>query len=310
MSKPIDITLVPECFGSFPVAVHKDEPQIGAGSNAALKLFERLVPEKDSRSHAVGPYGDAYAICYPEGDTEKTKLSAEIIEALWMYDDVIEALPHDEAALEHATVKQMLSSEANGSAHGKKTLMTSIFRDAAARMTALDPEGSPWVIGTLRQYLTEYDGSDKTYDNIEDYVTFRTLNVGFRIMSSFMQWCLSVYLSDKETELTKDFYASSGRVMALTNDYWSWDMEKKESTDRVRNAIPVVMQQYSMNEKDARIFVKGMIVDAEQKTWKLGLDLKKDGSETVKKYVDGMFYLLGGSGFWSSTCPRYNSAQK
>jgi len=86
MSKPVDITLVPECFGSFPVAVHKDEPQIGAGSNAALKLFERLVPEKDSRSHAVGPYGDAYAICYPEGDTEKTKLSAEIIEALWMYD--------------------------------------------------------------------------------------------------------------------------------------------------------------------------------------------------------------------------------
>ncbi|EEB94611.1 hypothetical protein MPER_06545, partial [Moniliophthora perniciosa FA553] len=113
MSTPIDISLVPECFGSFLVRVLKDEPQIAAGSDAALKMFERLVPEKDSRSHAVGPYGDAYAICYPEGDTEKTKLSAEIIEALWMYDDIIEALPHEEAALEHATVKQMLAS-ANG----------------------------------------------------------------------------------------------------------------------------------------------------------------------------------------------------
>uniref|UniRef100_A0A0W0FSY1 Terpenoid synthase n=1 Tax=Moniliophthora roreri TaxID=221103 RepID=A0A0W0FSY1_MONRR len=313
MSILIDTNLFPECFGSFPVRVHKDEPQVAAGSDATLKMFERLVPEKDSRSHAIGPYGDAFAMSYPEGDTEKTKLSAEIIQALWMYDDITETLPHEEAVLEHATVKKMFvlgDREANGTTPGKKTLMTSIFRDVAARMKALDPEGAPWIIGNLHQYLTEYDGGDKIYSNVEDYAAFRSLNVGYRIMSSFMQWCLSIYLSDGETELCKDFYAVSSRVMALTNDYWSWDMEKKEATDRVRNVIPVVMKQYSMSEKDARTFVKGMIIDVEQTTWKLGLDLKKGGSETIKRYVDGTFLLLGGSGFWSSTSPRYNSAQE
>ncbi|KAL0570073.1 hypothetical protein V5O48_011891 [Marasmius crinis-equi] len=313
MSVAIDTTLVPQYFQRFPVRVHKDELLIAQGSDAALKTFKRLVPEKDTRSHAVGPHGDAYAICYPEGKTEKVKLAAEIIEALWMYDDIIEALPQEEAALEHATVKQMLSGNKNGSVPGKKTLMTSIFRDAADRMTALDPKGSPWVIGTLKQYLTEYDGNDKTYEDIEEYTTFRTLNVGFRIMSSFMQWTLDIYLNEEETKRTEDFYAACGRVMALTNDYWSWEMEKKEAVDRtagVRNAIPVVMKQHSLSEKDAKIIVKGYTVEAEEVMWKLAHDLKKIGSENVKNYVNAMLLLMGGSGFWSSTAPRYNEVQK
>ncbi|PPR01430.1 hypothetical protein CVT24_001904 [Panaeolus cyanescens] len=312
MSKVIDTTLVPQYFQRFPVRVHKDEPVVGQGSNAALKTFERLVPEKDTRSHAIGPFGDAYAICYPEGKTEKVKLAAEIIEALWMYDDIIEALPQEEAALEHDTVKQLLGGDGQ-SAPGKKNLMTSIFRDAAARMIALDPKGAPWVIDTVKQYLTEYDGNDKVYEDIEEYATFRTLNVGFRIMSSFMQWTLDIYLDEEETEITKEFYAASGRVMALTNDYWSWEMEKKESVDReagIRNAIPVVMKQFSLNEKAAKLFVKGLTVEAEENMWKLGLALKETGSDKIKNYVDSMLLLLGGSGFWSSTAPRYNEVQK
>ncbi|KAL0568081.1 hypothetical protein V5O48_013906 [Marasmius crinis-equi] len=277
MSVAIDTTLVPQYFQRLPVRVHKDEALIARGSNAALKTFKRLIPEKDTRSHAVGPHGDAYAICYPEGKTEKVKLDAEIIEALWMYDDIIEALPQEEAALEHATAKQMLSGNKNGTVSGKKSLMTSIFRDAADRMTALDPKGSPWVIETLKQYLTECDGNDRQ-DNFE-----RGLPVAY------------------------------GRVMALTNDYWSWEMEKKEAVDRsagIRNAIPVVMKQHSLSEKDAKIVVKGYTVEAEEAMWKLALDLKKTGSENVKNYVDAMLLLMGGSGFWSAAAPRYNEAQK
>ncbi|KAL0056879.1 hypothetical protein AAF712_016508 [Marasmius tenuissimus] len=310
MSKAIDTSLVPQYFQRFPVRIHADEPFIAQGSNAARKTFQRLVPEKDARSHAVGPYGDAYAICYPEGKAEKVKLAAEIIEALWMYDDVIEALPQEEAALEHATVKQLVSGDKTETAPGKKNLMTSIFHDARDRITALDPEGSPWIIGTLRQYLTEYDGNDKTYDDIEEYCAFRTLNVGFRIMSAFMQWTLDIYLNDEETQITKEFNAACGRVMALTNDYWSWEMEKKEAVHRsagIRNAVPVVMKQYSLSEKDAKIFIKGLTVQAEEAAWKLGLILKET---TVKAYVYAMLLLMGGSGFWSATSPRYNSVEK
>jgi hypothetical protein len=87
-------------------------------------------------------------------------------------------------------------------------------------------------------------------------------------------------------------------------------MEKKKVVDRsagIHNAIPVVMKQFSMNEQDAKTFVKGLTVDAEDCMWKLGLDLKKTGSESIKAYVDAMILLMGANGFWSATCPRYNS---
>ncbi|KAJ7776604.1 isoprenoid synthase domain-containing protein, partial [Mycena maculata] len=299
---PIDTTVVPECFGRFPVKIHSEEPKIARGSAAALKKFQCFA--KDSRSHSVGPYGDAYAICYPDGDVERVQLSAEIIEALWMYDDVIEALPHDVASKEHGTIKQLLDHTHNGKGPTEGA-MTNVFRDVGARMTVLDPKGAPYVLGTLKQYLAEYDGSSRTFDTLEEYLSFRTLNVGFRIMVSFMQWTLNVYLTSDETELCSAFYMAGGRVMAITNDYFSWRMEKREETDRVRNAIPVVMKQYAMSESDATLFVKGVLVDAEQKTARLGKALK-GSSENIRRYVEGMEYLLGGSGFWSATCPRYN----
>ncbi|KAF7362940.1 Geranylgeranyl pyrophosphate synthase [Mycena venus] len=284
MPAPIDTTVVPECFGRFPVKLHSEEPKIARGSAAALKKFQCFA--KDSRSHSVGPYGDAYAICYPDGE-------------MW-----IEALPHDVASKEHGTVKQLLDHTHNGKGPAEDA-MTNVFRDVGARMTVLDPKGAPYVLGTLKQYLAEYDSSSRTFDTLEEYLSFRTLNVGFRIMVSFMQWTLNVYLTSDETELCSAFYTAAGRVMAITNDYFSWRMEKREATDRVRNAIPVVMKQYAMSESDATLFVKGVLVDAEQKTVRLGKALK-GSSENIRRYVEGMEYLLGGSGFWSATCPRYN----
>jgi hypothetical protein len=95
--------------------------------------------------------------------------------------DIVEALPYAKAALEHATVKQTLAGNKNGAAPGKKTLMTRIFHDVWDRMMALDPKGSPWMIEELRQHFNEYDAqNDNVYEDIKEYLTFRTLNVGFR----------------------------------------------------------------------------------------------------------------------------------
>ncbi|KIK50134.1 hypothetical protein GYMLUDRAFT_990502, partial [Collybiopsis luxurians FD-317 M1] len=208
MSTAIDTSLVPQYFQRFPVRRHKDEPLIAQGVNGIRKTFERLVPERHARSHAVGPYGVVYAFCYPEGKTERVKFAAEIVEALWLYDDIIEVLPHEEAALEHATVIQMLAGDKHRMAPGKKNLMTSIFSDTRDQITALDPKGAPLLIEMLQQYLIEYDANDKTYNDIEDYCTFRILNVGFGMMAYFVEWTLDIHLTEEETQLTKEFYAA------------------------------------------------------------------------------------------------------
>ncbi|KAK7032049.1 hypothetical protein VNI00_013418 [Paramarasmius palmivorus] len=311
MSAAFDTSFFPESFTTFPTRLHKNEHRIAARCDAVVEKFRRLAPTKNPLSYGAGPHGVFYAFLFPEGETEKTLLCAELIESAWLYDDVIEALPHEEAALTHATVKQMFmvglqeaSSDPGSRPH--KPSITDIFQDIASRMMALDPKGTPWVLGTQVQYWGEHDSSKDSFYHIEDYVRYRILNIGFRIMVSAMQWCLDIYLSDEETTLSEAFYTSAARVVVLTNDYWSRNKEKDEVTDRVRNAIPVVMHQYSMNEADASIFVKGMIVDAEQKTRALGLQLDKQ-SDTLNSFVHGIFLMLGGGAFWSSTCPRYNN---
>jgi hypothetical protein len=89
--------------------------------------------------------------------------------------DVTESLPHDQADNEHASIEQSLASRGE-----VKSRMASYFRDLASRMMALDPEGAPFLIGQLHQHFTEYDKRSMIYETMEDYLMFRTLNVGFR----------------------------------------------------------------------------------------------------------------------------------
>jgi hypothetical protein len=233
--------------------------------------------------------------------------------------DVVESLPHEAALKEHDAVKEVLGSLRQPLP--TKERMTGAFHELGARMITLDPDGAPRVIEAVRQFLSEYDRDGGTFNTIDEYLTFRFLNVAmgyaklyhcihwliiFRMMTSFMEWNLNINLDDAETELCSTYYRLGGDNMALANDYFSWDMETRDVTDRVRNAVPVLMKQFSLGEREAKVLLKGMIVENEQEMRRVALELERGGiSVDVKKYIDGMAVMLGGNSFWSATCPRY-----
>ncbi|KAF2747008.1 terpenoid synthase [Sporormia fimetaria CBS 119925] len=249
-----------------------------------------------------GPYGNVYAITYPEGVEERVMLAAEIIEALWIYD----ALPFQEAIEEHSAINELfygLGHSAPPPTAGMRSWIKVIFQDYSRRIMELDPQHGAALVAKIRKYITEYDGTNVLFETVEDYIEFRKLNCH----GSFLQWNLNIRLTPDETRLCSDFYAASATVMALTNDYFSWNMEKHEATDRVRNAVPIAMKQYNLSEKRAKAIVKGLAMDAENETRRLGLDLRNMGSERLRKNVEGMEVMLGGNCFWSACCPRYNA---
>lgn len=132
-------------------------------------------------------------------------------------------------------------------------------------------------------------------------------------MDTFMQWTLGLNLNEAETDEAHDFFMSAGRVMGLTNDLYSWNVERTEavdSEDRKWNAVPVIMKQYELNEEDAAVFLRGLIGHHEQVTRELGQVLLRRFaySATMTKYVENVGLMLGGNCFWSATCPRYNPA--
>ncbi|KAI0842735.1 terpenoid synthase [Hypoxylon sp. FL0890] len=296
----------PQCITTFQVYVHKDDPQISEGAIDARNNFQHLLPDVDYRPHSAGPYGNFFSICWPDSKMERVKLGTEIIETLWLYDDVIEDVPHSGALEAHARVRDSLvgkPAKVNSKSH-----IASLFKDFGERITRMDKEGAPRVIGSLKSYLDNYDSQKTPFDTIEEYTEFRRVNVGFGIMESFMQWTLDIHLDGTEVELSRDYYLSSGRVMGLTNDLYSWNVERTESADRQWNAVPIIMKQHNMTEGDATVFLRGLIVYHEQQTRRLGLELlKRTGdSPNMVKYVNAMGLMLGGNCFWSSTCPRYN----
>ncbi|KAI1201898.1 terpenoid synthase [Nemania serpens] len=300
----------PQSITTFPVRVHKEDSQINQGALNARKNFKDFAKKTEFRSHSAGPHGNFFSTCWPNGKTERVKLSTEIIESLWLYDDVMEDVDHAGAVEVHASVRDTLTGAKKPS---KKSMIATLFQDFGTRLNQMDKHGAPRVLASLKSYLDNYDSQKTPFNTIQKYTEYRILNVGYGIMDSFMQWTMGIYLNEAETDEAHNFYMSAGRVMGLTNDLYSWNVERTEaidSADRKWNAVPVIMQQYDLNEEDANVFLRGLIVHHEQMTRELGqVLLRRFGySPTMTKYVESVGLMLGGNCFWSATCPRYNPA--
>jgi hypothetical protein len=241
--------------------------------------------------------------------------------------DLAEDIPHHEATQVHAQLSSSLETNTASHDASRKMVLMGLFQNFAQRLMRMDNKGASRVIDSLKSYLQNYDSKKGEFQSIEEYTEYRIINVGFwyvfsfhtsstfqsltwnhRIMESFMQWTLGMALTETEQQITHELCLSAGRAMGLTNDLYSWNVERNDPADRQWNAVPVIMKQYNLNEEMAVIFLKGMIVQHEQKTRELGLEVKKccSGSKKMATYVDAMGIMLGGNLFWSSNCPRYN----
>ncbi|KAI1328612.1 terpenoid synthase [Xylariaceae sp. FL0255] len=308
----IDTSSHSQSITTFPVKVHRDDHTIHQGALNARKNFKNFTTRTDFRSHSAGPHGNFFSVCWPNGKTERVKLATEIIETLWLYDDVMEDFDYSRAMETHASVRDSLTGAKSEQA-AKKSVVATLFKDFAIRLEQMDERGAPAVLNALKSYLETYDSQKTPFNTIQKYTEYRILNVGFGIMDSFMLWTMGFELNEAETDDALKFRKSAGRVMGLTNDLYSWNVERTETVcegDRKWNAVPVIMQQYDLSEEDATVFLRGLIVQHEQVTRQLGQELlRRFGySQTMIKYVESVGLMLGGNCFWSATCPRYNPA--
>ena len=102
-------------------------------------------------------------------------------------------------------------------------------------------------------------------------------------MEAFMRWDYNIQLSSAEVAATRAYRKTAGAAMAFTNDYFSWQSEKAGSAGRAQNAIPFAMELYGLTEGHARALVKGLVIDAEEETRRLGVELISDASEEMTR---------------------------
>ena len=86
MSTVLDKYAVPEVFTTFPARIHNGDEEVAKASQKVLDKFRDLIPNIDDHHIATGPYGHCVAICFPDGELERVKASAQIIAFIWIYD--------------------------------------------------------------------------------------------------------------------------------------------------------------------------------------------------------------------------------
>jgi hypothetical protein len=112
-------------------------------------------------------------------------------------------------------------------------------------------------------------------------------------------------LTDEEYESIKEYDAVMGAVLGLTNDYFSWYVEKDRQRDRVQNGVFVLMRQHGVSAEVARVLLLGIIIEHESKAAKLREErLKQPASEEVLRYIEALELYVGGSCYWHATAPR------
>ncbi|KAF9002154.1 isoprenoid synthase domain-containing protein [Cyathus striatus] len=314
-SIPVDTSRIPSYFSYLPVRIHKEVAAIDA---ATMDAIERCTaPGSKEYKQAIyrhsNPFGNPYALCHGECNIEKLKYFVKIIELIWIDDDVTEELAHVDALEDHEVLRQGLHHKYDSNMNTGKTVGSkkAFLREVRDGMLTLDPVDTPALVMTLDHYLQEYDSSEEDFQTLEEYLPYRIPNAGYRVCAHFTRWAMDIHLDDTGLEAVHEFEWTLGGVLALTNDYFSWRKEKWQTTDRIRNAVPLLMRQYSLKEKQAKLLLKGIIVEEEERAKALRMKLEsRELSNNMKRYIEGLELYAGGNSYWSATCPRYNSPQE
>jgi hypothetical protein len=123
--------------------------------------------------------------------------------------------------------------------------------------------------------------------------------------SYFIRWGMGTVLREEEYESTKEWDTVMGAVLGLTNDYFSWNVEKDRQASRVHNGVFILMKQHSISAEAAKTLLLGIIVERESRTAKLREErLKQPASKEVLRYIEALELYVGESCYWHATAPR------
>ncbi|KAE8136791.1 terpenoid synthase [Aspergillus pseudotamarii] len=302
---------VPEHFSRFPAGIARNSPEVVDALNKVIdaSCAQGSKEEKKARTRHLTAGNEPFAICHCTAFPDRLVVLSSIIELAWINDDVTEELEHKEACIKHDILIDAMDPEklANAPA-GTFNALETLFGLHVQKASAMDPDAAEKMVEVLTNYLKTFDSSDEEFVSMEKYNPYRVANSGYWISSYFIRWGMGLVLSDVEYELLRDFDFSLGVILGLTNDYFSWNVEKDQKTDRVRNAVKVLMNEYNVSDTVAKPLLKGIIIDEEEKACRLKQKLLEtpDGlSPAVLQYIEAIELYVGGSCYWHATAPRY-----
>ncbi|KIK57039.1 hypothetical protein GYMLUDRAFT_173319 [Collybiopsis luxurians FD-317 M1] len=301
-SHTIDTTGVSTYFCCFPVKNSQLESLPIIHEALRVTIQSCTVPGTRERKKAeyrhTNPAGHLYGLCLPMAEKNRLRYAVQLIEFLCIVDDVMEDLPFGEACIEHAILRQALYEKYDEDQYAGLAVgsLKTFLRNMRVELEQNDPSSG--------QLLKALDVSLHTRDSVD--IEFQSLE-GF--VCQLIRWVSAIpfKLAEEEEKILRQYEHSIGVIVGLTNDYFSWEMECQQATDRIRNAVAVLMKEYdSLPDKQAKSILKDIIIDEEDKASRLKADIDANVrfSNDLKKYVLALQLLAAGYSYWCATSPR------
>ncbi|CAI7607470.1 unnamed protein product [Penicillium glandicola] len=295
---------VPVFFSRYPAGISIAAQEV---EDALRKIGEEASEEgtRERRRALIrhtNPYGDPFTICHCSAFPERLVLLSCLIEVMWIHDDMTEEMDH----ISHDELAKVFQLDIEPSKFETGNVRQKSLAGMLRKSIDIDPEQAPAMIEILRNYLATFDNIGSDFTRMEEYMPYRIANCGYWLSSYFIRWGMDMTLSEEEHASIEQFDIAMGNVLGLTNDYFSWNIEKDQETDRVRNGVVVLMKEHHTTADAAKMMLLGVIVEQECLAAKLKKErLKKPVSKEILQYFEAIELYVGGSCYWHSTAPRY-----
>ncbi|KAH9895501.1 isoprenoid synthase domain-containing protein [Xylariomycetidae sp. FL2044] len=327
---PLDTAHVPAHFSRYPAAVNVRSTDVeDALRNIRVQATEQRTRERRrAEIRHSNPFGDPFAICHCSADPDRLVMLASIVEVMWIHDgelpfpyarlkltvgtslisqiDVTEELPHEQANAAHVVLAGALRLDIDPARYKAENIRQKALANLMRTAIDADPQQAELMVRTLRDYLATFNSRDDDFDTMKEYMPYRIANCGYWISSFFIRWGMGLSLSTADYESIREYDVAMGNVLGLTNDYFSWDVEKDQPTDRIRNGVHVLTKEHGVSAESAQRMLLGIIVEEEGRAARLKKQrLRTPVSPEITQYLEAIELYVGGSCYWHATVPRY-----
>lgn len=128
-----------------------------------------------------------------------------------------------------------------------------------------------------------------------------------------MDFSLGILLTPEETKLIQPLTDIACRIMAETNDYFSWEVECLYDDGQISNAVRWFMTQDGISADQGKETLKKCIIADEHK-YQLTLEEFHRSHPSLpmhlRRYVAATSHLVAGNHYWSAVCYRYDPRRR
>ena len=122
---------------------------------------------------------------------------------------------------------------------------------------------------------------------------------------------MALTIPDAEYSLCMRLARPAYIALALVNDLYSWEKERKEANDAgldyVFNAIWVIMKERSVSGEDAKAICREEAINQISGYYRTVEESRNNNSlsKDLRTYLEALLLSYSGNLAWSIYCPRY-----